>query len=117
MSATGTAVLLKFDLFQQGCLGNYIKSAYHSNYTENAKKKLKVDWKVRERKIYHWKKKLSGTIEENARSKFRDPKVKKTVSKKEIPGNPEQKKNVRKGNIMKILNEKENMKKKYEENP
>ena len=47
---------------------------------------------MRERKIYHWKKKIIRDIEENARSKFRDPKVKKTVSKKEIPGNPEQKK-------------------------
>ena len=37
MSATGTTVLLKFDLFQQGCLENYIQSVYHSNYTENTK--------------------------------------------------------------------------------
>ena len=37
MSATGTAVLLKFDLFQQRCLENYIKSVYYSNYTENTK--------------------------------------------------------------------------------
>ena len=65
---------------------------------------------MRERKKYHRKKKW-GTVEENARSKFRDPKVKKTVSKKEIPGNPEQEKKIWEKEILKSWTKKKIWKK------
>ena len=57
MSATGTALLLKFELFQQVCLENYIKSVYHSNYTENTKT-IKSGLKSERKKNISLKKKI-----------------------------------------------------------
>ena len=110
MSATGTAVLLKFDSLQS--LKNYIKSAYYSNYpmtlefrvqflkikcTENAKSTIKNTLKSESKKRVSSLKKI--------------PRKKSKGLKREIEIQS-QDDSIKIGNIRKILNKKKNMKKK-----
>ena len=127
VSATGTAVLLKFDSLQS--LENYIKSVYYSNYpmtlyfqiqflklkcTEKTKSTIKSALKCeRKKKVSSLKKKYQEQEKkmQGAKERYYRQSLKDSIEKGNIRKILNKKKIIKKRNTRKTLHQKKNMEK------